>query len=143
LRSISLVVDQIQASKDRALRYPSLEPWTPRKDLADKWSKDPSEFWLPHLQISGNILCRLFDNTDDLDELLDRIYQRFLCLLAYDLLNQGIPGTQDAGSTERNQLAKSARFQQLASIGLGYHILVRSYGSGILIVLPGHLDSHV
>jgi hypothetical protein len=137
------VVDQIRTSGDRPLRCPSPEPWTPRKDLADKWSKDPSEFWSPHLQISSSIPCSLFDNTDDLDELLGGIYQRFLCLLSYDLLRQGIPETQDAGSAEYKQLATSARFQKLASIGLGYHTLVRSYGSGILIVLPGHLDSHV
>lgn len=143
MKDISLVVDQIQTSEDRVLRHPSPEPWTPRKDLADKWSEDPSEFWLPYLQISGSILCSLLDNTDGLDELLDRIYQRFLCLLSYDLLDQGILGTQNAGSAERKQLAEPARFQQLASIGLRYHNLARSYSSGILIVLPGDLDSHV
>jgi hypothetical protein len=36
--------------------------WTPRKDLVEKWSKDPAEFWLPHLQIYWQYPARLPPN---------------------------------------------------------------------------------
>lgn len=166
---ISLIVHKRQKSRKDV--PPQLEPWIPREEWATEWSTDPSKFWpspLWNLDLNakssvGRKLAEFFDKTEDHLNLCwsDRIRRRHLCLLHYDLLNQFIPERQGRERITRAECKRLAhtivsnsprlhnnedvvsRLQQLSSFGLKYDKLICSFGSGITVVLPEHLDSYM